>query len=262
MSINTKHKTYIMPKIHQSSIIEKRNINKRKSYTRKENFNEEIEYANKKEVLDNEKKPSTSIDRKKPKYIFPKINPTKAPPSTANYGSSGDPLSVHAFSKKTEFDKDENIKNNNNNKINYNNGVYNIINIAKTQAPIQINKNDYDNEKQLTNNKVSIDLNKYKDISINFLINNSELSQMFETLYKKDNNVKKKWVELNLFGREVFKIRLESYIKNKTDIPSFIKKEIETLLSNQYYDYIFSKSCKEIQNQYDDYIKNIDSVYE
>ena len=40
-----------------------------------------------------------------------------------------------------------------------------------------------------------------------------------------DGTNAKKWIEKNLFGKEVFKIRLEAYIKNKTDVLSFIKKE-------------------------------------
>ena len=84
---------------------------------------------------------------------------------------------------------------------------------------------------------------------------------MFEKLYKNDYNAKKKWVELNLFGREVFKIRLETYIKNKMDIPSFIKNEIQKILSNQYCDYIFAQSCKEIQAQCDEHLKDIDNIY-
>ena len=134
------------------------------------------------------------------------------------------------------------------------------ININQFQPSFN-NENEFIEEKKLINNKTYIDINNYKEISINFLVNNSELSQMFEKLYKNDYNTKKKWVDLNLFGKEVFKIRLETYIKNKMDIPSFIKNEIQKLLSNQYCDYIFAQSYKEMQIQYDEHLKDIENIY-
>ena len=273
MSNYTKHKTTIMPKITQSLRMEKRNINERKSYTRKEDlYYMKMDSANFSEKLDNEKKPGSSIDRKKPIYIFPKIS-TKAPPGTANAITSSDPLSYKMNNangiklKKSindETDKDENIQNNNN-KININYVKYNINNnnINGSQAPqpqLQIN-NNFVEEKKLINNKIVVDINNYKDISINFLLNNNELSEMFEKLYKNDYNAKKKWVDLYLFGREVFKIRLETYIKNKMDIPSFIKNEIHKLLSNQYCDYVFAQSFKQIQEQCDEHLKDIENIY-
>ena len=272
MSNNTRHKTTIMPKITQSIRMERRNLNERKSYTRKE----DIHYfknssSNVPELIDAEKKPGSSIDRKKPIYIFPKITSTKVPPGTANAITSMDPISYkinysHGIKVKKslidETDKDEHIpfsNNINNSKININ------IKESKINHNPLININDNSNnfveEKKFVNNKIAVDINNYKDISINFLINNSELSEMFEKLYKNDYNAKKKWVELYLFGREVFKIRLETYIKNKMDIPSFIKNEINKLLSNQYCDYVFKQSYKQIEEQCDEHLKNIENIY-
>ena len=273
MSNNTKHKTTIMPKITQSLRMDKRNLNERKSYTRKEDihYSKNNSSKNNPEFIDTEKKPGSSVDRKKPLYIFPKIISAKAPPGTANAISSEEPIPYKINNlrgikaKKSlidETDKDENIHNNyniNNNEINMNiqkNKInYNpIMNINYNGANIV-------EEKKFVNNKITVDINNYKDISVNFLINNSELSEMFEKLYKNDYNAKKKWVELYLFGREVFKIRLETYIKNKMDIPSFIKNEINKLLSNQYCDYVFTQSYKHIQEQCDEHLKNIDNIY-
>ena len=258
MSNYTKHKTSIMPKITQNL-----RLNNRKSYTR----NEANHYkSNIPDTLDNEKKPGSSIDRKKPIYIFPKISSTKVPPGTANAMTSSLPPSYKINnlklkkSMRDETDKDEYIGNNN---ININNDAFNNnikINNPVEQIEININ-NDLNKEKKLVNNKIVVNINNYKDISINFLINNNELSQMFEKLYKNDYNAKKKWVELNLFGREVFKIRLETYIKNKMDIPSFIKNEIYKLLSNQYYDLVFKQSYKQIEEKYDEHMKEIEQIY-
>ena len=66
-----------MPKITQSLRMEKRHLNERKSYTRKEDlyYIKKMDSVNNiPEKLDNEKKPGSSIDRKKPIYIFPKIS--------------------------------------------------------------------------------------------------------------------------------------------------------------------------------------------
>ena len=258
MSNYTKHKTSIMPKITQNV-----RLNNRKSYTR----NEANHYkSNIPDTLDNEKKPGSSIDRKKPIYIFPKISSTKVPPGTANAMTSSLPPSYKINnlklkkSMRDETDKDEYIGNNN---ININNDAFNNnIKISNPVEQIEMNiNNDLNKEKKLVNNKIVVNINNYKDISINFLINNNELSQMFEKLYKNDYNAKKKWVELNLFGREVFKIRLETYIKNKMDIPSFIKNEIYKLLSNQYYDLVFKQSYKQIEEKYDEHMKEIEQIY-
>ena len=270
MSNYTKHKTTIMPKITQSLRIDKRNFNERKSYTRKEDlYYRNSDSANMPIKLDNEKKPGSSIDRKKPIYIFPKIS-NKAPPGTANAITSSDPIAYKMNNangiklKKSindETDKDEHIQNNNKININYEKYKINNFNSNQTTQPqVQIN-NGFVEEKKLINNKIVIDINNYKDISINFLLNNSELSEMFEKLYKNDYNAKKKWVDLYLFGREVFKIRLETYIKNKMDIPSFIKNEIHKLLSNQYCDYVFTQSFKQIQEQCDEHLKDIENIY-
>ena len=205
---------------------------------------------------------------------FPKIYSTKISPPTPNYTSAEkEVISFYKsnkcnkinlngeIAKKTIFDevdkneKNESIKNSKINIINNNNN-----NIYHPPPQIQIN-NEFIEERKLINNKTVVDINNYKDICVNFLINNNELNKMFEQLYKNDNNTKKKWVDLNLFSREVFKIRLETYVKNKMDIPSFIKNEIHKILSNQYCDYLFEESYKQIQTQYEEHMKDIENIY-
>ena len=266
MSNLTKHKTTIMPKITrmQNAVINERKIMGRK----KSHHFTNIKKSDNPKILDNGKKPGTSADKKKPINMFPKIFPAKAPPSTASSVVRGSPIPVYKSNNLNEIrykralydetDKDENIYNNY--KININND-YNNNNFNSNNFNSNKNNDDVIEEKKLIFNKKNIDINQYKDISINFLINNSELNEMFEKLYKDDYNAKKKWVDLNLFGREVFKIRLETYIKNKKDIPSFIKNEIHKLLSNQYCDYIFAQSYKEIQVQCDEHLKDIDNIF-
>lgn len=273
MSNYKKHKTTIMPKITQSIRMDQRNFNIQKSQTKnEENENIIIKSSNIPELLDNDKKPSSSIDRKKPLYIFPKII-SKIPPSTANALTSSQSMpykknNLHEIkckkSMSDETDKNEYIQNSVNNRIIYNYDINDNKNINNNNISLNQYKpvvNEFIAEKKLINNKINVDINNYKDISINFLINNNELNQMFEKLYKNDYNAKKKWIEINLFGREVFKIRLETYIKNKMDIPSFIKNEINKLLSNQYCDYLFTQSFKQIQEQCEEHIKDIENIY-
>ena len=45
------------------------------------------------------------------------------------------------------------------------------------------------------------------------------------------------------------------------DIPSFIKNEIYKLLSNQYYDLVFKQSYKQIEEKYDEHMKEIEQIY-
>ncbi len=63
MSNYTEQKNIIMPKITKSLRNENRNFNERKSYTRnEEQYFTKIKNSNNAELLDNEKKPSSSID--------------------------------------------------------------------------------------------------------------------------------------------------------------------------------------------------------
>jgi hypothetical protein len=253
-----------MPKILRN---QNANLNENKIIARKESHNyTNIQKSYNTNILDNGKKPKTSVEKKKPTNIFPKILPSKAPPSTANSIGRDIPVPLYKSSNLNEnkikreiyneADKDEDIDNNYkinvNYDINHNNNINNNINSKN---------NDAIEEKKFYNNKINVDINKYKDISINFLTNNNELNEMFVKLYKDDYNTKKKWVNLNLFEREIFKIRLETYVKKKMDIPSFIKNEIYKLLSNQYCDYIFAQSYKEIQSQCDEHLKDIDDLF-
>ena len=259
MSVYSNNKITIMPKITQSLRIP----NSSKKIAINENYYLGIKSEDSPEMKYKEKKPGSSAERKKEINIFPKIFTSKIPPPTANNPSSiigenkNNNINDSKNKKEEKDDKDEiieNIRNNNKTK------TIDINHINLPQIPIKMSK-DFIEEKKLISNKTIDDINKYKDISINILINNNELNGMYEKLYKNDINARKKWVDLNLFGREVFKIRLETYIKNKMDITSFIKNEIQKILSNQYYDYIFEESYKHIQTQCDEHMKFIENIY-
>ena len=260
------HKTTIMPKITQSIRKEKTIQDEKKMILRKDDLYNQVEADNNTQNKDKEKKPGSSIEHKKPS-IFPKIYSTKISPPTPNYPSSErDVISVYKNNKISingdkakkaifdEGDKDEKNESIKHNKIN----IINSININSNSNNNNNNNNNiYHPPPQVQINNEHIEEKKL----INFLINNNELNQMFEKLYKNDNNTKKKWVEMNLFSREVFKIRLETYVKNKMDIPSFIKNEIHKILSNQYCDYVFEESYKQIQTQYEEHMKDIENIY-
>ena len=237
----------LMPKISKNFVIQNSITSENnKIFLSKEKTNRNnINISNSRKVLnkDNEKKPGSSNETKKPMYLFPKINKTKLP-GTANIK---DPNLVKNLSDLSDQKIDENFSSNNN--------IINNFNIVDNNIKNQ------NNIKYVNNKNIVVDINNYKDISINFLINNNELKEMFEKLYRNDYNAKKKWIEINLFGREVFKIRLETYIKNKQDIPSFIKNEIYKILSNQYLDFQFSQSCKQIETQSNELMKNIENIY-
>lgn len=109
---------------------------------------------------------------------------------------------------------------------------------------------------------VIYDINNYKNISMNLLVADKELSNMFEEIYKrKDYEIKQKWIEINLFKREVFKIRLESCIKKKLDVTTFLKAEINKILKNKLLDHIFLNSYRQIQLKYEEHINNINNLY-
>lgn len=231
----------------------------------KEETTTKLRNAKIKKITINSRKPGSSVDHKKPLYQFPKIIITSSAPSTSNnYTPNVEPFSLYKFNtkiiktnklihKETDVEENyENIKNNNINIMDLNN-----INIQHKGN----NENKLLASKKFVNHKINVDINKYKDISINFLMNNGDFVKMFDKMYKNDINSKKNWIEKFLFGKEVFKIRLETYIKNKMDIPSFIKNEIQKILNNQYYDYIFSDTYKGILEKFDEHCKEIENIY-
>ena len=231
----------VMPKIARSLTMKRQSLDEQKFYSGKD-FNL---YKNRKSLnmqfnFDNYKKPGTSIEKVKPNNIFPKIGTMKMPSSTACNILLEDEITAQINKKINitkrpfnEINKEEYINYHKTNTINDK-----IINKNQNNPIIINNDNNPDTEKKSIN-KVVVDINKYKDICINILTNNIDLNKKFTEIYNNKINTKK-WVENNLFGREVFKIRLEAYIKNKTDVLSFIKKEIEKII-NKYFNYIISK---------------------
>ena len=261
---NYSRQNLIMPKITRSLTMKRSTLDEQKIFTNKDfNLNQNRKSLNIKFNFDNIKKPGTSIEKMKPINKFPKIAPMKMPASTTCHILSEDEITSQIINKISivrkpfqEVDKEEFIKfhkstiNNNTNK---NEDMPRIIKLNI--------KDDKDNEKDNIKEKKPkdiIDINKYKDICINILTNNNDLHNMFQEIY--DNKINcKKWIENVLFGKEIFKVRLEAYIKNKTDVLSFIKKEIEKLLNNEYCDFLFNKSVKQVDNEYNEHMKYIES---
>ena len=205
-----------------------------KNFKNKNAFFSPKTYKNKKDNINNnnfnnnllfnriDKKPGTSIDKKKSIFILPKIAPNKLS-NTAN------------------------IKTSNSNNIN-NNFYFN-------QFAYQYNNNVEGN------NQINEFYSNYKNISINILENDNELKKMFEEIYdKSDYQSEKQWIEENLFNREVFRIMLESYAKKNGDVNSFIRNEISKILNNKKLDNMLLKSFKQIQFQYDEYINNVHNL--
>ena len=203
-----RNQTNILPKI--KSNIEIINTVQKSNQLMKLNSNN-FELSNKNLIINSlDKKPGTSIEKKKPLYILPKI-PIKKLSNTAN------------------------IKTNNINNINY-----------------YCKEFDYNEN----NNEIN-----YENIGIDLLNNDDELKNMFEEIYpQKDNNFKKEWLNDYLFHKEVFKVILDSYIKNKENISSFIRKEINKILNNMVLDNVLAKSFKIIQFEYENYMNKLHNL--
>ena len=216
--INNRNLTNILPKINSKVKLEN---NMAKIKVSLPYVNSNINQLGNINILrySKEKKPGTSITTKKPIYILPEIQPRK-------------------------LSKTASIKTNSNsleNKINNNDIGVNSIeqNLVKKRKEV-------------------IDYQHYQNECLLLLINEEDIKKMYNQLYgNEDINDKKKWIEENLFKREVFLTILESYIKNKIEINNFIKREISRILRNKLLDAQLAKSLKLIQFQYDEYINNI-----
>ena len=262
---NFSRQNLVMPKIARSLTMKRSSMNEQKYYSGKDfNYHQNRKSLNMKFNFDNTKKPGTSIEKIKPINIFPIIGPMKIPSSKRCHILSEDELTSQILSKISvsrkpfqEVNKEEMIKFHKSNTIN-NNTSKNEEKPTIIKLEINDLKENEKNKQEEKKPKNIIDINKYKDICINILTNNNDLNKMFQEIY--DNKINcKKWVESTLFGKEIFKVRLESYIKSKTDVLSFIKKEIEKLLNNEYCDFLFNKSVKQVDEEYNEHIKYIES---
>ena len=266
---NYSRQNLIMPKITRSLTMKRSSLDEQKIFTNKDfNLNQNRKSLNFKFNFDKIKKPGTSIEKMKPINKFPKIAPMKMPASTTCHILSEDEIASQIINKISivrkpfqEVDKEEFIKFH---KSTINNNNANTKKKKNEEMPriLKLNiKESKDNEKDNIKEKKPkdiIDINKYKDICINILTNNNDLHNMFQEIYDDKINCKK-WIENALFGKEIFKVRLEAYIKNKTDVLSFIKKEIEKLLNNEYCDFLFNKSVKQVDTEYNEHMKYIES---
>ena len=266
---NYSRQNLIMPKITRSLTMKRSSLDEQKIFTNKDfNLNQNRKSLNFKFNFDKIKKPGTSIEKMKPINKFPKIAPMKMPASTTCHILSEDEIASQIINKISivrkpfqEVDKEEFIKFHKST-INNNNANTNTNKNEEMPRILKLNiKESKDNEKDNIKEKKPkdiIDINKYKDICINILTNNNDLHNMFQEIYDDKINCKK-WIENALFGKEIFKVRLEAYIKNKNDVLSFIKKEIEKLLNNEYCDFLFNKSVKQVDTEYNEHMKYIES---
>ncbi len=216
-----RNQTNILPRINSKLKLSRSNFKNKNSFVN--NNNNLLKKSNNNLIINSlEKKPGTSIDKKKPLYFLPKIQIKKLS-NTAG------------------------VKTDNLNNVN-NNFYYKQFAYQK--------ENENNNEIQ-NNNKMVIDYENYEKSAIELLNNDDELKNMYEEIYNHNNKDKKEWIEENLFKREVFIVMLESYIKQNKDVISFIKNEINKILNNQLLDKMVMKSFKQINFQYDEYISNI-----
>ena len=131
--------------------------------------------------------------------------------------------------------------------------------LAKTANNINDNNNKQnENQINIIQSKEEVYYHKYGNIAMNLLESDEELNKMYNELYGKNSEEnKKKWMEENLFKREVFWTLIELYIKKNLDINKFIIKEIRKILQNKILDNTLAKSLKMIQFQYNEYMNNI-----
>ena len=268
---NYSRQNLIMPKITRSLTMKRSTLDEPKIFTNKDfNLNKNRKSLNIKFNFDKIKKPGTSIEKMKPIYKFPKIPSMKVPASTTCHILSEDEIASQIINKisivrkpfqevnKEQFIKFHKSTINTNNTNTDNNTNKNEDKPRIIKLNIKVSKDNEKDDIKEKKPKDIIDINKYKDICINILTNNNDLHNMFQEIY--DNKINcKKWIENSLFGKEIFKVRLEAYIKNKTDVLSFIKKEIEKLLNNEYCDFLFNKSVKQVDTEYNDHMKYIES---
>ena len=81
-------------------------------------------------------------------------------------------------------------------------------------------------------------------------------------LYKDDSDDKiKEWLNKKLFDRKIFSYKLETKLNNNDDISTFLFKEINKFLNNEYLDVQYKLKVEDMEKIFEEHMAKINNLY-
>ncbi len=132
------------------------------------------------------------------------------------------------------------------------------LKMNNTNNHISINSVSQNSEKKNS----PLNLDEYKEIGLNIIKADKELMDYWNFLYKDNSDDKiKEWLNKKLFDRKIFSYKLETKLNNNDDISTFLFKEINKFLNNEYLDEQFKLKVEDLEKIFEEHMANINNLY-
>ena len=132
------------------------------------------------------------------------------------------------------------------------------LKMNNTNNHISINSVSQNPEKK----NYPLNLDEYKEIGLNIIKADKELMDYWNFLYKDNSNNKiKEWLNKKLFDRKIFSYKLETKLNNNDDISTFLFKEINKFLNNEYLDEQYKLKVEDMEKIFEEHMAKINNLY-
>ncbi len=132
------------------------------------------------------------------------------------------------------------------------------LKMNNTNNHISINSVSQNPEKK----NYPLNLDEYKEIGLNIIKADKELMDYWNFLYKEDSDDKiKEWLNKKLFNRKIFSYKLETKLNNNDDISTFLFKEINKFLNNEYLDVQYKLKVEDMEKIFEEHMAKINNLY-
>ena len=132
------------------------------------------------------------------------------------------------------------------------------LKMNNTNNHISINSVSQNPEKK----NYPLNLDEYKEIVLNIIKADKDLMNNWNFLYKDDSDDKiKEWLNKKLFDRKIFTYKLEIKLNNKDDISTFLFREINKILSNEYLDAQYKLKVDEMEKIVEEHMSKINNLF-
>ena len=132
------------------------------------------------------------------------------------------------------------------------------LKMNNTNNHISINSVSQNPEKK----NYPLNLDEYKEIGLNIIKADKELMDYWNFLYKDNSNNKiKEWLNKKLFDRKIFSYKLETKLNNNDDISTFLFKEINKFLNNEYLDVQYKLKVEDMEKIFEEHMAKINNLY-
>ena len=132
------------------------------------------------------------------------------------------------------------------------------LKMNNTNNHISINSVSQNPEKK----NYPLNLDEYKEIGLNIIKADKDLMDYWNFLYKEDSDDKiKEWLNKKLFDRKIFSYKLETKLNNNDDISTFLFKEINKFLNNEYLDVQYKLKVEDMEKIFEEHMAKINNLY-